>query len=120
MLKLDLNPILKVRLISQPYTFLKKKGFTHNITIKLLSGDTRACQLKHIEQLCDAFLCLPNDLLVWHPDKNELYADNYPLKKLEPSPEEFNLNKAISEMPLDEMREFAKRAHQMLKGEEEM
>lgn len=118
MLKLDLKPLLEARFVEQPYTFLCKKGFTHTVAIKLLSGDTKACQLRHIERLCEIFVCTPNDLFVWEPKDVSDYPENFPLKKLQRQSIDFDFNRKLKQMPLEELQEFVKEAEKMMnKGE---
>lgn len=118
MLKLDLKPLLEARFIEQPYAFLCKKGFSHTVALKLLSGDTKSCQLSHIEQLCDIFLCSPNDLFVWEPKAEKRYPENYPLKKLQRQSVDFDFNQKLRQMSIEELQEFAKETEKMMKKEE--
>lgn len=119
MLKLDLQPIFRMRDIKYPYTFLRAHGFTHNIAAKLVSGKPRQCYYRHIEQLCRILLCTPNDLFVWIPDENNVYPDNLPLKGLMMKPEEFSLVEEMKKMPFDEMVRFQEKVAEMLKEEKE-
>lgn len=109
MLKLNLSPIFKARGIRKPYTFLRNHGFTHNIAHKLMSGTSRECRYDHIERLCRAVLCTPNDLFLWIPDKDVVYPDNLPLNGLKNKPEGVDIQKELSTMTLEEIREFNKR-----------
>ena len=117
MLKLDLRPLLQVRGISQPYSFLRGHGFTHNIAWKLLSGKSRECRYHHIEKLCRLLLCTPNDLLVWKPDENEVYPDNLPLRELMVKPETVNIEDEMSKMSFGQMVRFKEKVADLLKEE---
>lgn len=108
MLTYDLKPILKMRGIERPHNFLVKAGISRHTASRILDGECETIRARHIELLCTALLCEPNDLFVWVPDKNVTYPEDFPLKKLEKKEIGENLFDALSQMPLDKFKEVAK------------
>ncbi|HBX46233.1 MAG TPA: hypothetical protein DEG28_10170, partial [Porphyromonadaceae bacterium] len=68
MLYYNLKPIMKLRGISHPYSFLVNAGFSPKIAQKISGGTMRSLRMSHVERLCLALMCEPNDLLAWKPN----------------------------------------------------
>jgi len=117
MLSLNLTPIFKARGIEKPYTFLVKAGFSHYTASTIINSKPKALRLGHIELLCTALLCEPNDLFLWTPDKNKVYAENFPLLKFKTSGSANNWKETLAHMPFNELKEATK--HITDKPEEE-
>jgi DNA-binding Xre family transcriptional regulator len=108
MLSLNLTPIFKARGITKPYSFLVKSGFTNFTASNLLNYGTRTFRLDHIEMLCNALVCEPNDLLLFTPDKGKQYAPNNPLHKLTNDDINNNWPDTLANMPFKELKEATK------------
>ncbi len=108
MLTLNLDPIFKARGIDRPYNFLVKAGLTPHSTSTILNSSTRTFRLDHIELLCKALFCEPNDLLYWTPDNGEKFAENFPLNKLNKIDNTQDWKKSLATMPLNELKEITK------------
>ncbi len=65
-------------------------------------------KLNHMELICKALFCQPNDLLQWMPDKNEILADNHPLQKMKQEETYDNWQKTLATIPLEQLKEVAK------------
>lgn len=114
MLSLNLLPIFKARGIERPYSFLVKAGLTPHTANSLLNSKTRIFRLDHIEKLCLILKCEPNDLLVWHPNKNEVIADNHPIIKLKyDESSRMDLKETLSMMSYKELKSLSTK----IKGE---
>ena len=68
MLTLNLSRIFKARAIEQPYKFLVTNGFVPFIAHKYKNSKVTQIRVDHIEKLCIALNCTPNDLFEWFPD----------------------------------------------------
>lgn len=108
MLKMNLQPIFKVRGIERPYTFLVKAGFTPHSAHTILNNKLLVFKLAHIERLCKILVCEPNDLLVWVPDNKVVYADNHPLFNLLEKDGTGSLRKTLATLPLKELIDVTK------------
>ena len=108
MLSIDLTHIFKARGIDRPYTFLVKAGFTSHTAHSLLNSSTRAFKLDHIELLCKALICEPNDLLVFSPDKDQVFSADHPLLKLNQVDNSQNWRQTLATVPYKQLKEIAK------------
>lgn len=82
MLKFNLHPFLKMRRVANPRRFLIDLNINHITAAKLLKGEMTSLRLEHIEKICLALRCTPNDLLEWTPDKNSLTDSSHPINKI--------------------------------------
>ena len=108
MLVLNLHPIFKARRIDKPYTFLVKAGLSPHSATNMLNDSTRNIKIEHIELICEALLCEPNDIFEFIPDKNKVYADNLTLAKLKIAPEDSSYLDTFFKMTFSELKEQAR------------
>jgi DNA-binding Xre family transcriptional regulator len=108
MLTLNLTPIFNARGITRPHAFLVKNGFSNFSASRLINGETVVFRLDHMEKLCNALVCEPNDLLLFTPDKNKQYAPNHPLLKLAKDDSASNFSATLANMPFKELKEATK------------
>jgi DNA-binding Xre family transcriptional regulator len=102
--------------ISKQVPFLIKAGFTRNIASRIVNGSFSALSLVHIEKLCMAFKCTPNDLMEWTPKDASLLKANIPLAKLLSSSEPiFDLRNIGEEIPYEKISVFAKKVNELKK-----
>lgn len=107
MLIYNVHAICKARGIKQPYTFLVKSGISRRTAGRILNNETGSMVLKHVEIICSALNCEPNDLVVWVPDKNVVYRDDFALKRLQKKDMGEELLNALATMPLDKLKEVS-------------
>lgn len=108
MLTLDLKPIFAARGIDQPYSFLVKNGFSHNISQKLTSGKVAVMNINYMEKLCQLLWCTPNDLFHWQPAQGTMVTDSHPLLPLTKRPAaEMNFRNAMKRVPLYKLEELS-------------
>ena len=81
MLKLNLIYMMRLRGISSPYSYMKKLGFSHDIARRLALNQAVNFNMNHMEKLCVALYCTPNDLLDYVGESNMTDA-NHPLHGL--------------------------------------
>lgn len=108
MLNLDLQPIFEARGINKPYAFLVKAGFTAHTATSIVSNSARSLKLDHIELLCKALVCEPNDLLSFTPNKNEILPADHPLLKLQHTGEEQNFRQTLATIPFNKLKELSR------------
>ena len=103
MMSINLNRIFKARGIEQPYKFLIKAGFVSFMAHKLKNNSVQHIRVEHIEKLCIALNCTPNDLFEWSP--NDLLDDriNHPLQKIRAKNQSIELNKLLAGLPLERL-----------------
>lgn len=103
MLSLNVLPVFKARGIDNPYYFLVKLGLSPYTVNNILYNGVHSLDLRHVELLCKALVCEPNDLLVWNPDKNQFYPDNLPLQKLKAKPLPIDVQQTLFAIPYKEL-----------------
>ena len=108
MLSIDLTHIFQARGIDRPYSFLVKAGFSSHTANSIVNSSTRAFKLDHIELLCKALVCEPNDLLSFTPDKDQVLTEDHPLLKLQQTDNTKNLKQALATLPYKQLKEIAK------------
>lgn len=107
MLRYNLRPLFRARGIDRPFTLLVRAGISEASAHRILNSEAGNFKLRHIEILCRILVCQPNDLLVWTPEKDVTYPDDYPLKELQI--QENNEGIEIFEnMPLKKLKEVVK------------
>ncbi|MFD0939827.1 helix-turn-helix domain-containing protein [Pedobacter boryungensis] len=106
MLSLNVGPVLKARGIERPYTYLVKAGISRHSATDLIQGKPRVLRLDHIELLCKLLICEPNDLLVWSPDKDQIYPENHPLFNLKRAQVQSNVQELLASMPFKQIKEI--------------
>ena len=82
MLKFNLHPFFKVRGVPNPRRFLIDLNINHISAAKLLKGEMTSLRLEHIEKICLALRCTPNDLLEWEPNKITRPDKDHPMYRL--------------------------------------
>ena len=107
MLIYNINAICKARGVKQPYTFLVKSGISRRAAWRMLNDQSHSILLRHVEILCSVLNCEPNDLLVWIPEKDVVYREDFMLKKLLKKDLGDELLNALATMPLEKFKEVA-------------
>lgn len=117
MLRYNLKSIFRERGIDRPLAFMVNAGIASTTAHDIMNNNVRTFRLKHIEILCKALMCEPNDLLVWTPKKGEIYPDDLPLRKLEKKTAESDeFMDLLSKLTLSDLREVAKEVVDKRKG----
>lgn len=107
MIRFNLLALCKARGIDNPNSFLVKAGFARETASRILNGHSVAFRFDHIERLCEALYCEPNDLLEWRPKRDVEYAEDFPLKKLLREDFGYEWLDVVKKMPLEELKELA-------------
>ncbi len=112
MLYLNLQHIFRIRQIERPYTFLVKIGIAPHTATKILSSNVYVMRLNHIEMICKALYCEPNDLLAFKQETNNPLPESHPLLNLLPSEENNNWQEQLKTMPLSKLNKISKMLNQ--------
>jgi DNA-binding Xre family transcriptional regulator len=112
MLKYNFTRLFKARGINKPYTYLVNIGFTPSIATKIKNNKYQRLSIDHIEKLCLAFNCTPNDLMEWQPKINSKNIDQYQLKQLIREESMIDINAFLQEVPIEKLQ----KAQELIKG----
>ena len=107
MMLYNLKEILKARGVTKPYAYLVRAGIPAFSASQMITGKIKMIKLEHMELLCKALYCTPDDLLVWVPGDSAL-PDTHPLAKLKRSDDLNQVSEAIKTLPLDELKKLVK------------
>ncbi|MBC7410165.1 MAG: helix-turn-helix transcriptional regulator [Arcicella sp.] len=77
---LRLKPILAVRNVTNPATYLIKIGISNNVANKMLKGEAVQLNFRQLTALCTNLNCTPNDLFAL---RNINLPDNHQLHQLQ-------------------------------------
>ena len=105
MLTLNLSRIFKARAIHQPYKFLVTHGFVPFIAHKYKNSKVTQIRIDHIERLCIALNCTPNDLFEWFPDNLLDNRLDHPLHAIRQREKKVDINKQLAQMSLQKLEE---------------
>ncbi len=70
MLAININHVMRLRGIRNPYTFLTANGFSHHTAYRLAHDKCKSLHLGHLEKLCRILRCEPHDLLAYTAQPN--------------------------------------------------
>ncbi|MBL7765030.1 MAG: helix-turn-helix transcriptional regulator [Chitinophagaceae bacterium] len=105
MLFLNLKSILKARGIDRPTAFLHNAGLAYPAIKVLLYSENRSIRLDHIEKLCTALQCTPNDIFTWVAESHHQDVDNHPLAPIKRKDENISLQEALRKIPISQLKE---------------
>lgn len=105
MLYLNVKRVMHLRGIENHNQFIIKLGFAPATARKMLRGEHWRIDVAHIERLCLALKCTPNDLLEWQPPENNANPGAEALNKLRHG--ENDLTKLLGSLPLEKLDEAA-------------
>jgi hypothetical protein len=108
MLVINLERLFKARNISQAYKFLVNAGFVPFIAHKYKNSKVVQIRLDHIERLCIALNCTPNDLFEWFPDDLLDNRDDHPLHVIRKRDKKIEINKILAKLSLSQLEEMEK------------
>ena len=103
MLKFNVKRILALRGIEKRPAFLVKHGFTYQLATKFLHYDSPTVKVAHIERLCVALNCTPNDLFEWKADANTVLPETHSLNALQKAEKTLNLQQLVKDIPSDKL-----------------
>ncbi len=71
MIQLRINELLQSKGVRFPFRWLRKLGITHSTAHTLLSGKAHRISMAHVNDICAAINCTPNDLYAYTIGKKE-------------------------------------------------
>ena len=115
-LKLNLKELFITRGIRHPYSEMSKLGISHAVIHSLISGTQVLLKIVHVEKICLALRCTPNDLFRWAPLQGANVPQSHPLHSLNRTLTEASLSTELAEMSLDHLRVLKKVAAELKNG----
>jgi hypothetical protein len=103
MLKFNPNRVFALRGIQKMSGFLVKLGFNYTQATKFLKAGKPTVKVKHIEQLCVALNCTPNDLFEWKAGSDTILPDGHSLNALNKNAGAKNLQEMVKDIPSDKL-----------------
>jgi hypothetical protein len=82
---------------------LVKLGFDYPQASRFLKKANPSVKIRHIEQLCIALNCTPNDLFEWKADTNTVLPENHSLNALARGAGAKNLQQMVKDIPSDKL-----------------
>lgn len=95
---------MNLRGVPNHYRMLLDLGFAPATAKNFLGDDVRRITFDHLERLCVALNCTPNDLLEWKPADSQATAETQALIKLKRDKEE-NIPKMLNSLPIEQLEQ---------------
>ncbi len=111
MLRLNVPRVMALRGIKHPYTFLRERGFSHHMAVKLGTDNVPQIDLAILGKLCTLLHCTPHDLLDTVETQNTTDIQRHHLGFLQKSTAGDQFHKTLRTMPLDQVERFAQGSH---------
>lgn len=108
MLKLNIQKVADIRGKNNLFTFLRKLGISYNVAYRYSSGEALAISFRHLEPICTALNCTPNDIIEWIPSANTTNTENHPLNALLNNNQSKNFKQLLQNLPLEKLNEIAR------------
>jgi len=108
MLTLNLKKVADLRGISNLFSFLRKLDISYNVAGRYSSGNTLSISFRHLESLCTALNCTPNDIIDWTPSNNITDPENHPLHSLSKNNQSEKFKNLLQTLPLEKLNEIAR------------
>lgn len=105
MLYLNLKRVMRLRGVENHYKMLVDLGFAPATVRNFLANRVWRISFEHLEKLCLALNCTPNDLIEWLPPDNQANADAQALIKLKRNKED-DLPKLLKDLPIEKFEEI--------------
>ena len=99
MFVLNIERALRLRGIEQHYKFLIKQGFAPFSARTMLEGNAISIKFEHLERICLALNCTPNDLFEWHPAGSQNVAETHSMNSLRQK----DLPQMLGEVPMEKL-----------------
>ena len=107
MLYFDVNRVMRLRHIANPYRMLIKNGFVPATARKLVNNQLCRVDLSVIEKLCLTLNCTPNDFFSWLPSQeSQVNPEAHALIKLKRDQQQ-DVAKLLATMPMEKFDEVA-------------
>ena len=108
MLKYNFQKVFEARLITKPVGFLMKIGFNKDAASNIARNRIKFFSTAHLQKLCIALKCTPNDLFEWVPASDSELPPEHPLNSLNRT-NSTNLSEIIKNLSLEEINSLTKK-----------
>jgi len=108
MLYFNFTRLFKAKGINTPAKYLVQHGFSDKFATRVVRNDFRKLNIDDVERLCQLFLCTPNDLMQWIPDKNIADPVTHPLAALLHTEKVLDLTRTLNSVPFEKLMEIEK------------
>lgn len=105
MITLNIKRVMRLRGIDDHYKMLLDLGFAPATVRRFLRNELRRVDFDHLEKICLALNCTPNDLLEWRPSEKQANSEAQALIKLNRKSEE-DVTKLLNKMPMDKFEQI--------------
>ena len=106
MLVLNVERLLGLRGIENPYRFLVRNGFVPQTATNMVQKKTVQIHPARLERLCRILNCTPNDLFEWRPDANSVLPDSHALHTLKRDQTAKSFAEMTRDIPADKMEKL--------------
>ena len=65
-----------------PHKWLLQRKLSSTTAFKIIHNTQQRVEIKHINNICEAAFCTPNDLFVWQPEHEAAFKPEHPLQAL--------------------------------------
>lgn len=103
MLTFNLTRVFALRGIDKPFAFLVKCGFHRTIASNLMNNRAVNIKIRHLQTICRALNCTPNDLFEWKPDENDTLGENHSLNSLKRDKIPARLSQIVKDIPVEKL-----------------
>jgi DNA-binding Xre family transcriptional regulator len=107
MLRFNPHRIFALRGINSPTAFLVNLGFRYPQASKFLKGSYEMVKTRHVEKLCVALNCTPNDLYEWTPDAKTVLPESHSLNRLDKGAGMKQMRDLLKDIPSDKLELIA-------------
>lgn len=105
MLIINLKRVMRLRGVEKRSKLLVALGMAPATARNFLAGDAQRIQLEHLEKICLALNCTPNDLFEWHPSPPQnINPETRALNKLNRQGED--LGQLLGSLPLEKFEQI--------------
>jgi DNA-binding Xre family transcriptional regulator len=103
MLVFNVSRVLALRGIDAPFAFLVKIGLTRSIAFNLTNYVVANLKIAHLEKICRALNCTPNDLFEWRADEANALGENHALNGLKRNKPARQVSRILKDIPVDKL-----------------
>ena len=112
MLRLNLDRIFKIKVITKTNQYMMKLGNSVGYASQLVNDKSVSIRFDKLEMLCKAFNCTPNDLFDYTDDGKKPLPEDHALHSISKSDALGEVNKLLNDLPMEKIEELYK----ILKG----
>ena len=108
MLIYNFQRVFAARGIDKPRAFLITHGFPRGIATGIATNKADRFALKHLDKVCLALNCTPNDILEWIPCSKKQDSENTALYALKKAQKGKGAEELLRGLPMSKLEELAK------------